>query len=125
MIDITGSIFVYTTAVDMRKSIDGLAMLVTQFSLSSPQCQANTNSDTIATSAFVFINSARDKIKMLVKENNGYCLIYKRLDRGCFKLTFTKDGYVTLTKQQLRWVLDGLDYTTLKPLTSPSYSLTF
>ena len=123
MIDITGSIFVCTTAVDMRKSIDGLAMLVTQFSLSPPPCQAN--SDTIATSAFVFINRARDKIKMLVKENHGYCLIYKRLDRGCFKFTFTKDGYVTLTKQQLRWVLDGLDYASLKPLISPSYSLTF
>lgn len=123
MIDVTDSIFVCTAFTDMRKSIDTLAMLVCDFTL--PQDRYGLNSDTLATSAFVFINRARDKLKILVKESNGYCLIYKRLDRGCFKIKLTHSGYVTLTKQQLRWLLDGLDYATLKPLKSPSYSLTF
>jgi transposase len=107
----------------MRKSIDTLAMLVFDFTLH--QDKHEPNSDTLATSAFVFINRARDKLKILIKESNGYCLIYKRLDRGCFKINLTHSGHVTLTKQQLRWLLDGLDYATLKPIKSPSYSLTF
>ena len=123
MIDVTDSIFVCTAFVDMRKSVDGLAMLVFDFTLH--QDKHAPNSDTLATSAFVFINRARDKLKILIKESNGYCLIYKRLDRGCFKINLTHSGYVTLTKQQLRWLLDGLDYATLKPIKSPSYSLTF
>ena len=123
MIDVTDSILVCTAFVDMRKSIDGLAMLVFDFTLR--QDKHAPNSDTLATSAFVFINRARDKLKILVKESNGYCLIYKRLDRGCFKINLTQSGYVTLTKQQLRWLLDGLDYATLKPLKSPSHSLAF
>jgi transposase len=123
MIDVTDSIFVFTACVDMRKSIDGLAMLVFDFTLH--QDKHAPNSDTLATSAFVFINRARDKLKILIKEGNGYCLIYKRLDRGCFKINLTHSGCVTLTKQQLRWLLDGLDYVTLKPLKSRSHSLAF
>jgi transposase len=123
MIDVTDSIFVCTAFVDMRKSIDGLAMLVFDFTLH--QDKHAPNSDTLATSAFVFINRARDKLKILIKESNGYCLIYKRLDRGCFKINLTHSGCVTLTKQQLRWLLDGLDYVTLKPLKSQSHSLAF
>ena len=123
MIDVTDSIFVCTACVDMRKSIDTLAMLVFDFTLQ--QDRDGLNSDTLATSAFVFMNRARDKLKILVKESNGYCLIYKRLDKGCFNIKLTHSGYVTLTKQQLRWLLDGLDYATLKPLKSPSYSLIF
>ncbi len=123
MIDMTGSIFVCTVSVDMRKSINGLSMLVAEFTLQ--QDKQGITCDTAATSAFVFINCARDKIKILVKESNGYCLIYKRLDRGCFKIKLTNSGYASLTKQQLRWLLDGLDYAALKPLTFPVYSLTF
>lgn len=122
MIDISGSIFVCTRYVDMRKSIDGLSMLVSEFTV-TPEIQRH--GDTIATSVFVFINRAKDKIKILVKESNGFCLIYKRLDRGCFQINLTAKGHVCLSKQQLRWLLDGLDYAALKPLKSPAYSIVF
>ena len=123
MIDVTDSIFVCTTFVDMRKSINGLSMLVSAFTLT--QNMQDQESDILSTTAFVFINRARDKIKILIKESNGFCLIYKRLDRGTFKINLPAKGPLQVTKQQLRWLLDGLDYATLKPLKSPSYSLTF
>ena len=122
MIDISGSIFVCTRYVDMRKSVDGLSQLVSEFTI-TPEIQMQGG--TIATSVFVFINRGRDKIKILIKENNGSCLVYKRLDRGFFKINLTEKGSVCLSKQQLRWLLDGLDYAALKPLKSPVYSIVF
>jgi transposase len=123
MIDISGSIVVYTGYVDMRKSIDGLAMLVSDYTSNAEGYLQK--SDILATFVFVFINRAKDKIKILLKESNGFCLIYKRLDRGCFQINLTAKGSVCLSKQQLRWLLDGLDYATLKPLKSPAYSVIF
>jgi transposase len=105
MIDISNVIFVHTSFVDMRKSINGLAILV---SLSSNVVEHGK--------AFVFLNKARDKIKILLKENNGFVLVYKRLDEGQFKLHFTSKTALTLTRQQLRWLLEGLDYASLTPV---------
>jgi len=127
MIDMSGSIFVCTAYVDMRKSIDGLSQLVSAFTsgISVRSIKCTTEVLDINTSIFVFMNRAKDKIKILVKESNGFCLIYKRLDRGCFKINFTTHGPVSITKQQLRWLFDGLDYASLKPLKSPAYSIVF
>jgi transposase len=127
MIDMSGSIFVCTAYVDMRKSIDGLSQLVSEFTSSALVNSIKNAPEVIDinTSVFVFINRAKDKIKILVKESNGFCLVYKRLDRGCFQIKLTTKGHACLTKQQLRWLLDGLDYAILKPIKSPSYSLTF
>lgn len=122
MIDTSGSIFVCTRYVDMRKSIDGLSMLVSEFTV-TPETQAQR--DMFVTAVFVFINRGRDKIKILIKESNGFCLVYKRLDRGCFKINLSSRDRLSLTKQQLRWLLDGLDYATLKPIKSPTYSVVF
>ncbi len=115
MIDFKDSIFVYTSYVDMRKSINGLSMLAADY----------PSAGYLSVSAFVFINRSKDKIKILLKEPNGFCLLYKRLDRGTFKLNLTITGPLTITKQQLRWLLDGLDYATLKPLKSPDYQVIF
>ncbi|MDA1038589.1 MAG: IS66 family insertion sequence element accessory protein TnpB [bacterium] len=115
MIDFKDSTFVYTPYVDMRKSINGLSMLAAEY----------PSAGYLSASAFVFINRSKDKIKILVKEPNGFCLLYKRLDRGTFKLNLRINEPLTITKQQLRWLLDGLDYIRLKPLTSPPYSVTF
>lgn len=123
MIDLNEPIFVCTAYVDMRKSIDGLAMLVSVFT-STQENQAQQR-DTFTTAAFVFTNRGRDKIKILVKENNGFCLLYKRLDRGSFKINLTSNEPLQLTKQQLRWLLDGLDYAAVKSAKSRVYTLTF
>ena len=104
MIDLS-TIFVHTTPVDMRKSIDGLAIVVI---MSGDVCEHGK--------AFVFLNKDRDKIKILIKENNGFVLLYKRLDKGKFKVSFASKTALTLTQQQLRWLLEGLDFASLSPI---------
>lgn len=84
---------------DLRKSIDGLAVLVKEgFDL-----------DPFSPCLFVFCNRKRDKLKILQWEHNGFWLYYRRLERGNFKWP-AEDASTTLniSHRQLRWLLDGL-----------------
>ena len=98
--------------IDMRKSIDGLAMLV------RAQFHEMPNNDTL----YVFCNRLNNKLKILYWDRNGFCLWYKRLERERFCLTSSCSGLVQITSQQLRWLLDGLDYTKLQGHQSANYS---
>ena len=85
---------------DMRKSIDGLAVLV----------QEAFNLDPFSPNLFVFCNRKRDKMKILVWDKNGFWLYYRRLERGQFQWPADNQSGTPLkiTRQQLRWLLDGL-----------------
>ncbi len=54
-------------ATDMRKQIDGLAVLVEDV----------LEEDSLSSHLFVFCNRARDKIKILFWHNNGFWLWYR------------------------------------------------
>jgi transposase len=84
---------------DMRKSIDGLAALVTHsFEL-----------DLFSHSLFVFCNRRRDKLKILVWDHNGFWLYYRRLERGNFRWPVEPSQKpLCVTRRQLQWLLDGL-----------------
>ena len=92
--------------VDMRKQIDGLALLVQEAMALNPFDQA----------LFVFGNRQRDKVKLLFWERNGFVVWYKRLERERFKWpTHLKDETVTLTGQELNWLLDGYNLKAMQP----------
>lgn len=97
-------VYLCVAPVDMRKSIDGLAVLVQQAMALSPMDPA----------LFVFGNRARDKIKLLYWERNGFVLWYKRLERQRFKWPKTGEQ-LSLTGQQLNWLLDGFDIFDNRP----------
>lgn len=86
---------------DMRKSIDGLAVLVKEY----------FELDPFSPCLFVFCNRKRDKIKILHWQHNGFWLYYRRLERGKFHWP-TQDVSTTLSisYRQLRWLLDGMSY---------------
>lgn len=86
-------------STDMRKSIDGLAVLVREgFDL-----------DPFSPALFVFCNRQRDKLKILYWEHNGFWLYYRRLERGRFQWpTDASTAPLRITRRQLRWLLDGL-----------------
>jgi transposase len=87
-------------STDMRKSIDGLAVLVQEvFEL-----------DPFSPNLFVFCNRKRDKLKILYWDQNGFWLYYRRLERGKFQWPSDDHGSTPLkvTHRQLRWLLDGL-----------------
>ena len=105
------AVYLYAKPVDMRKSIDGLSVLVEQEMELSPMVQA----------LFVFCNRSRDKIKMLCWERNGFIVWYKRLEKQRFK--WPRQGEViTLSGQELNWLLDGFDIFSNQPHTSLYFS---
>lgn len=60
---------------DLRKSVDGLAAIVSQkFKL-----------DPFSNSSFLFCNRSKDKLKVLLWDTNGFILLYKRLEQGKFQ----------------------------------------
>lgn len=86
-------------ATDLRKSIDGFAILVTE----------SFNLDPFSRSLFVFCNRKRDKIKILEWDVNGFWIHYKRLEKGTFKWPDASDSKTLLvSEREFRWLLDGL-----------------
>ena len=87
-------------STDMRKSIDGLAILV----------QVEFNLDPFSSSLFVFCNKQRNKLKILHWDTNGFWLYYRRLERGKFHWPSDNigSGPFKITRRQLNWLLDGL-----------------
>ncbi len=94
-------VWLYQNKVDMRKAIDGLSIVVASHMSKSP------NSGEL----FLFFNNHGDKIKVLYWDKNGFCLWYKRLEKGRFKIPKDKSQ---ISYEQLRWLLDGLDVSTLQ-----------
>lgn len=83
---------------DLRKSIDGLAVLVKEvFDL-----------DPFSPCLFVFCNRHRDKLKILQWEHNGFWLHYRRLERGKFEWPTSNTDVVNISYREFRWLLDGL-----------------
>ena len=89
------NIYIVCGHTDMRKSIDGLAALVQQ------QFQL----DLFASSAFLFCGRRRDRMKVLLWEDDGFLLLYKRLEDGKFSWPHNEQD---ITREQLIWLTHGL-----------------
>jgi transposase len=93
-------VYLHRAPVDMRKQMDGLSILA----------QDVIGRDAMSGSMFVFINARRNKLKILVWERNGFIVWYKRLEQQRFHWPRgSGDSVLTLTGQQLNWLLDGYD----------------
>ena len=92
------NIYIVCGHTDMRKSIDGLATVV----------QQQFHLDPFSKSLFLFCGKRRDRIKVLLWEGDGFLLLYKRLDSGRFQWPRTPAEVRLLTRQQYRWLLEGL-----------------
>ncbi len=97
----TGSVrvFIALGATDMRKSINGLSLLVEdQFEL-----------DLFSGSLFAFCNRKRDIVKILYWENSGFCVWMKRLESDVFRWPESEQEVVEVSQAALGWLLQGLD----------------
>jgi transposase len=94
-------IFVGAAPVDMRRSFDGLAAIATQVVGRDPR----------SGHLFVFFGRARDRVKVLFWDRTGYCLLYKRLEKGTFRLpVLPKDATaIELSSADLALILEGID----------------
>ena len=89
------NIYIVCGHTDMRKSIDGLAALVQQ------QFQL----DLFASSALLFCGRRRDRMKVLLWEDDGFLLLYKRLEDGKFSWPHNEQD---ITREQFIWLTQGL-----------------
>jgi transposase len=98
--DISGAKAIYVACgyTDMRKSIDGLAAIV----------QEQFRLDPFSKSLFLFCGKRRDRIKALLWEEDGFVLLYKRLENGNFQWPRTEEQVHALSWQEFRWLLEGL-----------------
>jgi transposase len=93
-------IYVATGATDLRRSIDGLSALVRD------QLQL----DPLSGHLFLFRNRRGDRLKILVWDQSGFWVLYKRLERGTFAWPADDDGGpVTLRSRELLLLLSGVD----------------
>lgn len=98
--------------VDFRKAICGLSVIVEETLCLNP----------FSEQLFVFTNKRRDKIKILAWDKTGFILWLKSLDKERFKWPLTeKTTVVTLTGEQLNWLLDGYDVFSMKAHKSLHY----
>ncbi len=83
---------------DLRKSIDGLAVIV----------QEHFQLDPFSKHFFVFCNRKKDKIKVLEWDADGFWLHYKRLEKSHFQWPDGKRQSLAVSQREFRWLLDGL-----------------
>jgi transposase len=83
---------------DMRKSINGLSILVENAMELDPFCGH----------LFGFCNRKRDMIKILYWDRNGFCLWHKRLERDRFQWPASAKDVLGIEIRELNWLLDGL-----------------
>lgn len=93
-----GRIFIITGYTDMRKSIDGLMSIIAHTYQMDPYNK----------SLYLFCGRRSDRIKALFYENDGFVLLYKRLESGKYQWPRNREEVHLLTRQQLRWLLEGL-----------------
>ena len=108
--DFTGADRVYIACgyTDLRLGIDGLASYVMQ--------QYGRTLD--EESLFLFCGKRCDRIKALLWEEDGFVLLYKRLENGKYKWPRDSDEARQITKQEFRWLMEGLSIeqkTAIKP----------
>lgn len=107
MLSLTGTtrVFLCRNPIDCRKAHDGLCALV----------RNEFRDDPFGGDVFVFFNKARDRIKLLLWDRNGFWLLYKRLERGRFPFDVRGVGArVEITRAQLSMILEGIDGRSVK-----------
>jgi transposase len=97
----TVKIFVCLQPIDFRRGFDGLAEMVRE----------GLREDPFSGHWFVFRNRRGDRFKLLLWDEDGLMLVYKRLEIGKYQFPHTADDRlgVQVTAQELSLMLWGID----------------
>ena len=99
--------YLWLEAVDMRKSFDGLQGIVTN----------RMRRQALSGEVFIFMNRRRDQVKLLVWDDSGFVIWYKRLERGCFEMPVAPPS--GQSGQVLKWadlmlILEGVSLRSVR-----------
>jgi transposase len=91
-------IYLYRAPCDMRKSFDGLCGLI----------RSELGADPLSGSLFVFVNRRRNMVKLMYWDRDGFMILFKRLERGCFRLPDGAASNARIDRLQLTLLLEGV-----------------
>ena len=95
-----GELYIVTGYTDMRKSIDGLCAIV----------EDQLHMDPRRSALYLFCGKRCDRVKALLWENDGFVLLYKRMEvKGRFRWPRSSQEVRQLTRQQFDWLMSGLE----------------
>ena len=103
-------VWIATGNTDMRKGMQGLALLVQEQLKRVPH----------AGDLYVFRGRAGGLIKILWHDGVGMSLYVKRLDHGRFLWPTPADGAVAVSAAQLGYLLEGIDWRNPRHTWRPS-----
>ncbi len=86
--------------VDLRKGIDGLAMIIGDKYKQNPFEKGTL---------FLFCGQRSDRIKGLLWQGTGFLLLYKRLEDGRLSWPRTTEEAAELTEEQFNYLMLGLN----------------
>jgi transposase len=98
--------YLHARPTDLRKSFDGLSGIV----------RSVFQADPLDGNLFLFLNRRRDRIKLLWWDQDGWVLVYKRLERGTFEMVTAVDDrdVVEIDATQLAMLLSGVTIASAK-----------
>ena len=101
-------IFVCLAPADLRRGFDRLAQMVRDF----------LGGDPLSGHFFVFRNRRGDRLKLLYWDATGFCLCYKRLERGTFVFPAgparVGAAGLEMTAADFAMLLDGVDLASVR-----------
>ena len=95
----TVALFIRPGYTDLRKAINGLAVLV----------EEEMGQDPFSASLFLFCNRYRKILKVIYWDRNGFCLWQKRLEKDRFPWPESEEAARLISAGELRMLLDGID----------------
>jgi len=98
-------VWLHVSAVDLRKSFDGLAALV----------HDGLAADPLSGHLFVFRNKSGDRLKVLCWDRDGLVIYYQRLEQGRFVFPPARDGVgVEVRATDLLLILAGVELESVR-----------
>jgi len=90
----------------MRKGFDSLSGLVS----------AQLKMSVLNGAVFIFFNKKRNQVKLLLWEEDGFSMYYKRLEKGTYELPASDhhSAGITIASQQLHLLLQGISLNSVR-----------
>ena len=98
-------IYIYGIPVDFRKGLLSLSSMIASHMDESP----------FANALFLFFNKYRTSIKAVYWDKTGFAMWVKMLDQEKFPFPKSMGSKVSIQKEQLQWILSGIDPWKLSP----------
>ena len=92
-------VYIVCGKTDLRKGIDTLAIMIAD----------NFGMDIYDDSLFLFCGNRNDRFKGLYWDGEGFILLYKRFDNGRLTWPRNSNEVKALNRQQIGWLLKGLN----------------